>query len=396
MPERGGSRIRLLANRCAPGHYSLNTVAARSSKHSVSNQLDILALEPFYGGGRRQMLETCIRCSRHRWTLLKLPPRRIERRLTAAAHWFAEQLSRHWVGRMDLLFTSEALNLADFFRLMPQVSRKPSVVYFHSNQLPDVRSVEDSPLDMVNLNTAQAATEIWFNSLFHLRQFLNRATTLVHRHEALLGRNPMAQLASKTQLMLPPVDFSAVHELTMGDTIIRNKRKMFVETRDANMKLLNAALSTLVRRKEKFELVTVGPVEELDDQFPRVTLPENDEKAHVHALMTCGIFISTRVDAPADVHAIRALASGCWAIVPDAGVYPELIPNLLHSSCLYDGSATALAGRLQDVWHLSPPDGYDESLANILHRFDPVAACKAIDQRVEELVAGKPAGAGSR
>src|SRR5215213_7769574 len=105
----------------------------------MPTQLDILALEPFFGGGRRHMLETIIRCSKHRWTLLKLPPRRMERRLTAAAHWFAEQLSRHWVGRLDVLFTSEAMNLADLYRLAPILSKKPSVVYFHSNQLPSVK-----------------------------------------------------------------------------------------------------------------------------------------------------------------------------------------------------------------------------------------------------------------
>src|SRR6476659_3093385 len=116
----------------------------------MSSQLDILCLEPFYGGGRRDMLETVIRASRHRWTLLKLPPRRIERRLTAAAHWFAEQLSRHWVGRVDVLFTSEALNLADFYRLMPSLLKKPSVVYFHDNQLPHPSVTQSSPLEMAN------------------------------------------------------------------------------------------------------------------------------------------------------------------------------------------------------------------------------------------------------
>src|SRR5438045_2989455 len=145
----------------------------------MSRQLDILALEPFFGGGRRNMLETLIHYSRHRWTLLKLPPRRIERRLTAAAHWFAEQLTRHWVGRVDLLFTSEALNLADLYRLMPNLLKKPSVVYFHSNQLPHPSVQSDNPLDMANMNTGAAATEIWFNSLYHLRDFLSRAAALV-------------------------------------------------------------------------------------------------------------------------------------------------------------------------------------------------------------------------
>ena len=156
-------------------------------------QLDILALEPFYGGARRAMLETLVRCSRHRWTVLKLPPRRIERRLSVAANWFAEQLTRHWVGRVDLLFTSEAMNLASLFRLMPQLARKPSVVYFHENQLPDVHTNTDAPLDLVNLNTASAATEIWFNSDCHLRTFLARAAALVERHPELSAANPHAR-----------------------------------------------------------------------------------------------------------------------------------------------------------------------------------------------------------
>src|SRR5208282_1942573 len=129
----------------------------------TSDQLDILALEPFYGGARKSMLETLIHHSRHRWTLLKLPPRRMERRLAAAANWFAEQLSRHWVGRVDLLFTSEALNLADVVRLLPEVSQKPSVVYFHENQLPDPPPIRISAKDVVNMASAQVATELWFN-----------------------------------------------------------------------------------------------------------------------------------------------------------------------------------------------------------------------------------------
>ncbi len=148
----------------------------------MSAQLDILALEPFYGGVRRAMLETIIRYSRHRWTLLKLPPRRIERRLAAAAQWFAEQLSRHWVGRTDLLFTSEAMNLSDLYRLVPQFARMPSVVYFHDNQLPEPNVFGDTALHLVNLTTATAASEVWFNSQFHLRSFQNKAAALVNRH----------------------------------------------------------------------------------------------------------------------------------------------------------------------------------------------------------------------
>src|ERR1044071_2847356 len=148
----------------------------------MPTQLDILCLEPFYGGIRKIMLETMIKCSRHKWTLLKLPPRRIERRLSAASVWFAEQLSRHWVGSIDLLFTSEALNLADLYRLMPDLIKKPSVVYFHANQLPVPGSNAQTRFDLVNLNTAAAATEIWFNSLYHTQSFLTKASALVRKY----------------------------------------------------------------------------------------------------------------------------------------------------------------------------------------------------------------------
>src|SRR5216110_1940511 len=137
----------------------------------MSRQLDILALEPFYGGGRRHMLETLVHYSRHRWTLLKLPPRRIERRLAAAANWFAEHISRHWSGKLDVLFASEAINLAELYRLTPSLSKYPSIIYFHDNQLNAPASPRGGPVDFINLLTASAATEVWFNSFSHLKRF---------------------------------------------------------------------------------------------------------------------------------------------------------------------------------------------------------------------------------
>src|SRR5438477_5292984 len=350
----------------------------------MAKQLDILALEPFYGGGRRHMLETLIHYSRHRWTLLKLPPRRIERRLTAAAHWFAEQLSRHWVGRVDVLFASEALNLADFYRLMPALLKKPAVVYFHNNQLPAQNDSRPNPLDIVNLNTAAAAHETWFNSIFHLQDFLRKAAGVVVRHPELAAHNPIPDLANKTQLMFPPVDFGAVHEIQHHPPQ-RRKRAIFVETRDADVKLLNSALMTLKRRGQPFELITVGPVEELSPDFPRTTLPESDEVGAVRAMFGCSIFLSTRLNAPSDYRAVRALAAGCWAAVPSTGCYPELLPESIYNSALYDGSPEGLASRLEDIWHMDKPTGYEAELNEILHRYDPIKACRAIDERLEQL-----------
>jgi hypothetical protein len=352
----------------------------------MSQQLDILALEPFYGGMRRVMLDAVIHCSRHRWTLLKLPPRRIERRLSVAAHWFAEQLTRHWVGRTDLLFTSEALNLSDLYRFVPALINKPAVVYFHNNQLPDVNAKYETPLDLVNLNTASAATEIWFNSLFHLRSFMARATALVRRHPELSARSPLPSIMGKAQVMLPPLGTPMVAQIAHAEQIKRERRTVFVDTRDANIDLLNRALATVQRRGETFQLITVVPVEALAADLPRTTLPETDHEGHVRAMLRSNLFLSTKINATADHHAVRALLSGCWPLVPHSGVYRELIPDVLHPQCLYDGTPEMLASRLQDTWHLERTEGYEEDLVKILKKFDPIAACRAMDDRLDEIV----------
>jgi hypothetical protein len=188
------------------------------------------------------------------------------------------------------------------------------------------------------------------------------------------------------------IDFELITQILNIEPIQRRKRAIFVDTRDANMHALNNGLMTLRRRSEKFELITVGPVEELSQDLPRTTLPEYDEVAHIKAMLTCGIFLSTKSDCPCDHRAVQALASGCWPVVPESGVYPELIPHRLHAHTFYDGSASGLASRIQDTWHLELPEGYEDELAGILNQFDPIPACRAIDERMEQLAGMQPVG----
>ncbi len=351
----------------------------------MSRQLDILALEAFYGGARRLMLETVIRCSRHRWTLLKLPPRRMERRLTAAANWFSEQLTRHWSGRVDLLFTSEAMNLANLYRMMPALAQLPSVVYFHENQLP-APGVLGGALELVNLNTAMAATEIWFNSLYHLRSFLERASALVEKHPELSSRNPMPRLTAKAHLMRPPVDLGPVLERRTAPPVRRNPQTIFVETRDADVGLLNTALDRLADRGVAFRLVTIGPVEALWERWERRTVSETDEAGHIAGMYEASIFLSVKPSAHADHLATRALTAGCRALVPSSGCYPELIPEAHHASCLYEFTVDDLVFHLLALLRTDAAQVPPDEVRQMFRPYEALAACRAFDERLEELV----------
>ena len=331
------------------------------------------------------MLETIFRFSRHRWTLLKLPPRRLERRLSTAAHWFAEQLSRHWIGRVDLLFTSEALNLADFYRLMPNLADKPSVVYFHDNQLPLPGQGRDEATEVVNLSTGAAAREIWFNSEYHYRAFMARATAMVERHPELAGRDPVTALKKKSRLMLPPCDFGLADEIQKQSAVTREARRLFVDTRDSDCALLNAAFERLMHRGEQFQLVTVGPVEALSAGLPRYTISEADEATVLQGMLQCGAIVGAKAEANADYRAVAAIAAGCWPIVPNSAVYPELIPKPLHEFCLHDLTPQDIAFRIDDLWNLDLTELQRKSLIDSVQRFNAMTCCRAMDDRLSDL-----------
>lgn len=356
--------------------------------------MDILALEPFHGGVRRAMLDAISRCSRHRWGLLKLPPRRLERRQMVAATWFAEHLSRNGIGKVDLIFASEALNLADFLRLRPELAKRPSVVYFHETQLPDpAYELPESPTDLVNLNSAMAATEIWFNSLYNLRRFLSRASAMVARHPELQAKDPMRSLAAKAHLVPPPIDLAALHDARFGDGAAeRDSRAILIDARETDHALLALVLADLARRREEMIVTTIGRLPAAATArlpWPITVVGERDNAGMVRTLLASSIFLSVRAGAASDDVAVRALSVGCNVVVRRDGVYPEIVPAPLHGRCLHDGTMDSIVDCLLDAIYMKRVDGLDYLIDEMLAGFDAMHACRRIDGRLEGL-AGVP------
>ncbi|MHC4677644.1 MAG: tRNA-queuosine alpha-mannosyltransferase domain-containing protein, partial [Planctomycetota bacterium] len=98
----------------------------------------ILALEPYYGGSHKALLDGWSARSRHEWTVLTLPAYKWKWRMRHAAVTFADEVGRLAAeGRQwELLFCSDILNLAEFLGLAPRCVRElPAIIYFHENQL---------------------------------------------------------------------------------------------------------------------------------------------------------------------------------------------------------------------------------------------------------------------
>ena len=356
----------------------------------MPTQLDILALEPFYGGVRRQMLQTLMRLSRHRWTLLKLPARRIERRLAASARWFAELLGRTEIENVHLLFTSEMLDLTDLQRIVPRLARRPSVVYFHDNQTPSLEQGSTGPLDMVNMSSAMAATEVWFNSQFHQDSFLEKAGALVNRIPEIAGKNPVSELRSKSMVIPPPVDFGRVFAaLGSGPQVDRDPRTLFVDLRGVDVNLLLMILQRLENRGETFNLITVGSRKGLPASLPHMSIHERDETSQYRALREASIFVGLRYGSMSDELIVPALSAGCWPVVPDVGPYAEFIPPMMHLTCLHDGTVETIVSQILDAWYLERPFGYETEQQDMISRCDAIESCRMIDDLLHELAVGR-------
>ena len=58
-----------------------------------------------------------------------------------------------------------------------------------------------------------------------------------------------------------------------------------------------------------------------------------------------GVVLSVKPDAASDYLVVRAIAAGCRPVLPDGGMYPEIIPSELQQSCLYEISPNGLTYR---------------------------------------------------
>lgn len=353
---------------------------------NMARQLDILALEPFYGGVRKSTLELIAEHSRHRWTIHKLPPRRIERRLSAAAHWFSEQVSRHSLAKYHAVFTSDALNLADLLRLMPALARIPSVAYFYSNQLAASAGAEDQA-KIATLSTANSATELWFASMYHMRSFLSDAAILSDQHPELGGREPLRGIVSKAQLVHPPVDLVPPDRDSDVVDAERKGRAICVDNRAMAPELYRSFLDAVEQRKEPMTLHVIGDALPHVSEGMQVVVDVRREADVTRALRCAEIFITAQDPGAFDPLALRAMAMGCIPVMPETGFFRELIPAALHKWCLYNGSADDLVSKVMDLWYLRRPAVARSELDRIFTRHSPEAATEFVDTRLEHLVA---------
>lgn len=327
--------------------------------------MNILALEPYYGGSHKAFLDGWRSLSKHNWTPLTLPAYKWKWRMRHSAVTFADQVKAQLAkGRTwDIVFCSDMLNLAEFLGLVPlEVSKLPTVAYFHENQLTypaRFESERDYQFVMTNITTALAADSVWFNSTFHMDSFLKALP-------AFLSKMPDYQLSDVPDSIRAKAD---VYPQGIGDIKKASDRKpgparILWAARwehDKNPEDFFHALKILKEKGFSFRISVIGQhFRQVPDVFDWAKNYftehidhwgyQKNSSDYAQALLDADLVVSTADHEFFGISVVEAIAAGAWPVLPKRLAYPEILgldKNEKVRDFFYNGTVPELAGKLQ-------------------------------------------------
>lgn len=325
----------------------------------------VLALEPYYGGSHRAFLDGWSKRSRHQWTILGLPAHSWKWRMRQSAVFFSEQLTdRTGRGeRWDCMFCSDMLNLAEFRGLCPlRVAHLPAVAYFHENQLTypvQHESERDFHFAYTNFTTTLCAEQVWFNSSFHRREFLEALPRLLRRMPDYPQVELVARIADKSHVLHPGIDeIPNRPPQTAGPLRIlwaarwehdKDPELFFNAMRELKADGINFRLNVI---GEQFHDVP-GVFEAARVEFARETTRwgyQPTREAYIEALHDSDVVVSTARHEFFGLSMLEAIAAGAYPVLPRRLSYPELLDldaNPARSEFFYEGDEAALVRQLK-------------------------------------------------
>lgn len=318
----------------------------RSADDAVSTgtpeRLRILALEPYYGGSHRAVLDGLVERIDADWTLLTLPPRKWKWRMRGAAITMAEQ-AREAGGAgeaaFDLVFASTFVNLAEFRGLAGSaIAAVPAIVYFHENQLlyPNRHTADwDFQFPLTNITSALSAEHCLFNTPWNLDGFTREIPAFIREFPDHHPKGVSEAIAAKSSVIAPPFDPSAFDR----HSPVRSRRCRIVWPHrwehDKNPEEFFAAVMQLAAEGLDFEVVVAGQsFRETEGLMRTAAVALGDRLAHcdepatrddyAELLASADIAVSTALNEFFGLAMIEACYAGCYPLVPDRLAYPEL------------------------------------------------------------------------
>ena len=389
--------------------------------------MNILALEPWYGGSHRRFLDGLVAHSAHDVRPVTMTARYWKWRMQGGAVTLAdkarEACADGW--RPDLVLASDMVHLPAFLALSRDwLSAVPVVAYFHENQLTyplrppapgDEPRQRDYTYGTVNYLSALAADRVVFNSAFHRGEFFRALPDLLRRFPDYTHVGVLPSLRAKSGVLRLGLDLDGLDAARAQaearrarepgpPVILWNHRWEYDKDPEAFFRVVNR----LDDAGERFRLVLAGQTfAETPAGFEAGFRRYAERVLHygyaesfadyAALLWRSDVVVSTSVHEFFGISMLEAIHCGCHPLLPNRLTYPELVPErlhrpLLHAPVLYDSEDElfeTLRAVLRGDQHGLPGDVLREVPADLAW---PLQAPR-FDALFEEVAAGKPAAA---
>lgn len=270
--------------------------------------------------------------------------------------------------RWDAVLATDMLNVAEFRSLAPKsVSNLNTILYFHENQFGYPVKAErkkDLGFSFINVTSALAADENWFNSDFNRQSMLDEILKLQNLLPEFELSKTCDAIRNKSRIQYPGIDVDFIERQQPS-----NKSHHFHILwaarweHDKNPQDLLATLRHLRERKFEFTLSVIGQrLQVVPEAFETISaefsshirdwgfLPSRRE--YIKALHEADCFISTANHEFFGISAAEAIAAGAIPLLPNRLAYPELLGVNSHPDrkrFLYSNSPRSLADMIVET-----------------------------------------------
>lgn len=322
--------------------------------------MNVLALEPWYGGSHRDFLDGLVKHSRHNIQAITMASRFWKWRMQGGAVTLARKAEKHVAanGIPDLILATDMVNLSAFLALTRgYLSDVPVVLYMHENQLtyplPD-KEKRDYTYAYINYLACLSADHIVFNSSHHFDEFMEALPGLLRMFPDYTHLNTVSRIRERCSVLhlgmsLRDHDRYATsfsqHAWGRGmepPIVLWNQRWEYDKNPDSFFRLMNR----LDDIGMSFRLILAGEHFEVQPkEFERAFERYADKILHYgyaedfaeysKLLHRADLVVSTSIHEYFGISILEAIYCGCHPLLPDRLSYPELIPDSLHRPLLH-------------------------------------------------------------
>lgn len=302
--------------------------------------MHIAAIEPFYGGSHRAILDGWVKFSRHRFSLLTLPGTAWKWRLAGGAVPLAAQLKELFKNDPpDLLWCSSMTHLVQLKGFCPDLQTVPVVYYWHEYEgtyTEQSRSQKDADLHypLIQIASSLLADRWWFNSQYLMNQYCTHADQLLDGFPSprISGQRMSDLCASRGSVLYPAVDDDLV------DLQISPAGKIRIAwnhrwSPEKGMEELRRVIEYFNGHHPDVQFVLLGIGRDVwmknNPQeakfFAECDQPDCSHRIdYLNQLARCSHVLSTASHENYGLSVQEGLALGLHPLVPDRLVYPEL------------------------------------------------------------------------